>query len=57
MKKVESMVVGFIDFWGEVYDVNPASAILVMVILLPLILISIPVDLIRVILSKLKVKE
>ena len=57
MKKVESIIAGFINFWGEVYEVNPASALLGLILFLPLVLISIPIDLIRVTLSKLKEEE
>ena len=57
MKKVESIIAGFINFWGEVYEVNPASALLGLILFLPLVLISILIDLIRVTLSKLKEEE
>ena len=56
MEKKKSIVHSLDLLWGDIFDVNPVSAILFTFILLPLVIISAPVDLIRVILSKLTKK-
>lgn len=52
---MESIIVKWLDLCNDIFEVNPLSCMLFAIVtVVPLFLLSIPIDLIRVLLSKLK---
>lgn len=53
---MESIVSKYIDLIEEMFKINPFSSFLMISVLLPVLVVSIPVDLIRFIIIKLSSK-